>query len=46
MKFKFFAVIILSIWCFTVNFVFNGNCHTCKETIQLHTQGILDEIAQ
>lgn len=41
MKFKLFILSVFALWCFTVNFVFVGSCHTCNETIQFHTQNLI-----
>lgn len=42
MKCKFFVLFIFVVWGFTVNFVFNSSCTVCHETVQLHTDAIVN----
>ena len=46
MKFKFFAFCVLFVWCFSVDFIFNGKTPRYVNIVESHTQEILHAHAQ
>jgi len=42
MKFKFFAFGLLFVWCFSVNFIFNGQTPRYGSIVELYAQEILN----
>ena len=46
MKFKLFAFCLLSVWCFSVNFIFNGQTPRYVNIVEFHAQEILNAHAQ
>lgn len=46
MKFKLFAFCVLFVWCFSVDFIFNGKTPRYLNIVESHTQEILHAHAQ
>lgn len=46
MKFKLFAFCLLSVWCFGINFIFNGQTPRYINIAEVHAQEILNAHAQ